>query len=116
MATTLAAKGAFPEDHELSLGTFGWAGLRPAIDTLLSDELEVVLVVGSRMNMQDSLFWHERFSRLKGLIQVDLSEISIGHHFPTHHPVVSDALCFLQFANAELESRSNAGAAMVHLP
>ena len=35
VATTLRAKGVFPEDHRLSLGVFGYAGHRPAIDTIL---------------------------------------------------------------------------------
>ena len=30
VATTLRAKGVFPEDHELSLGVFGYAGTRHA--------------------------------------------------------------------------------------
>ena len=35
VATTLTAKGVFPEDHRLSLGIFGWFGHRHAIEVLL---------------------------------------------------------------------------------
>ena len=35
VATTLRAKGVFPEDHELSLGVFGYAGTRHATAALL---------------------------------------------------------------------------------
>ena len=40
VATTLRAKGVFPEDHELSLGVFGYAGTRHATDAILSGELD----------------------------------------------------------------------------
>lgn len=105
--TTLAAKGSFPENHPLSLGTFGWAGNRTAIDTILSEDLEVLIVLGSKMNMQDTLFWHERLGRLKALIQVDLNENSIGHHFPTHHPIVSDSGVFIEKLTQELDKRKD---------
>ena len=57
VATTLRAKGVFPEDHRLSLGVFGYAGHRHAIDTILSDEVEVLLVLGSGLSQRDTLFW-----------------------------------------------------------
>jgi acetolactate synthase-1/2/3 large subunit len=60
----MSAKGSFPEDHPLSLGYFGWSGLRPAIDSMLSSEVEVIIVLGSRLNMQDSMFWNEKFSKI----------------------------------------------------
>lgn len=105
IATTLSAKGTFPEDHINSLGCFGWAGLRPAIEAILSDDLEVLIVLGSKMNMQDTMFWNERFKRLKALIQVDVNENSIGQHFPTHHPVISDCLAFLQYMDQRLQAQ-----------
>ena len=60
VATTLRAKGVFPEDHRLSLGIFGYAGHRHAIDTMLSDEVEVLLVLGSGLSQRDTLFWDRR--------------------------------------------------------
>ncbi|MBF0312788.1 MAG: thiamine pyrophosphate-binding protein [Oligoflexia bacterium] len=103
--TTLSAKGAFPEDHPLSLGVFGWAGTYPAIEALMDPALEVLIVVGSRMNMQDTMFWHERFGRLKALIQVDVNENNIGHHFPTHYPIVGESYLFLKKLYAALIAR-----------
>ena len=37
VATTLRAKGVFPEDHALSLGVFGYAGTRHATAAILAD-------------------------------------------------------------------------------
>ena len=50
VATTLKAKGVFPEDHPLSLGVFGYAGTRHSSTAILSDDLELLLVLGSGLN------------------------------------------------------------------
>src|SRR5437899_3073901 len=44
VATTLRAKGVFPEDDELSLGVFGYAGTRHATTALLQDTPDVLIV------------------------------------------------------------------------
>ena len=46
VATTLRAKGVFPEDNPLSLGVFGYAGTRHASTAILSDDLELLVVLG----------------------------------------------------------------------
>lgn len=104
--TTFAAKGTFPEDHPLSFGYIGWAGSRSALDVISSTELETLIVLGSRLNMQDTLFWSDHFSKLKALIQVDLDENSIGQHFSTQYPVVGDCLAFLRHIDRKLEKLS----------
>jgi acetolactate synthase-1/2/3 large subunit len=50
VATTLRAKGVFPEDHPLSLGVFGYAGTRHATAAILGGELD--LSPGSRLGVQ----------------------------------------------------------------
>src|SRR4029078_6558992 len=47
VATTLRAKGVFPEDHALSLGVFGYAGTRHATAAILGGELHCLLVLCS---------------------------------------------------------------------
>lgn len=103
VATTFSAKGAFPEDHPLSLGYFGWSGLRTAIGAILSEQLEVLIVLGSRLNMQDTLFWNQRFATLKAIIQVDADENNIATNFPSQYPVVGDSLAFIRHIDRELE-------------
>ena len=60
VATTLRAKGVFPEDHELSLGVFGYAGTRHATNAILDDELDCLLVLGSGLNERDTMHWTVR--------------------------------------------------------
>src|SRR3984957_5226364 len=57
VATTLRAKGIFPEDHELSLGVFGYAGTRHATAALFDPELEFLLILGSGLNERDTMHW-----------------------------------------------------------
>ena len=90
VATTLRAKGVFPEDHRLSLGIFGYAGHRPAIDAILSDDVEVLLVLGSGLSQRDTLFWDRRMLPSRALVQVDLDPQVIGRTWPVDVPIVGD--------------------------
>jgi len=90
VATTLRAKGVFPEDHRLSLGIFGYAGHRYAIDTILSDDVEILLVLGSGLSQRDTLFWDRRMLPSRALVQVDIDPQVIGRTWPVDVPVVGD--------------------------
>lgn len=90
VATTLRGKGVFPEDHRLSLGVFGYAGHRPAIETILSGEVEVLLVLGSGLSQRDTLFWDRRMLPTRALVQVDLDPQVIGRTWPAQVPVAGD--------------------------
>ncbi|MDL5051059.1 thiamine pyrophosphate-binding protein [Oscillatoria amoena NRMC-F 0135] len=101
VATTLRAKGVFPEDHPLALGIFGYSGTRHAIETILSDEVETLIVLGSGLNQRDTLFWSEKFRPSKALIHVDNDTLSIGRTYHTELPVVGDCGEFLRFVGAD---------------
>jgi acetolactate synthase-1/2/3 large subunit len=90
VATTLRAKGVFPEDHRLSLGVFGYAGHRQAIETILSGEVEVLLVLGSGLSQRDTLFWDRKMLPQRALVHVDLDPEVIGRTWHTELPVVGD--------------------------
>ena len=90
VATTLRAKGVFPEDHPLSLGVFGYAGHRQAIEAILADEVEVLLVLGSGLNQRDTLYWDKKMLPRRALIHVDLDPTVPGRTFQTEVPVVGD--------------------------
>lgn len=95
VATTLRAKGVFPEDHALSLGVFGYAGTRHATAALLSDAIDVLLVLGSGLNERDTMHWTLR-QRSKALfvhVNTSLAELSaVGE---TDHVVAGHAAAFL---------------------
>ncbi|MGE4535883.1 MAG: thiamine pyrophosphate-binding protein [Desulfovibrio sp.] len=90
VATTLRAKGVFPEDHRLSLGIFGYAGHRYAIETFLSGQVEVLIVLGSGLSQRDTLFWDRKMLPTRALVHVDVDPTTIGRTFHTHVPIVGD--------------------------
>ncbi len=96
VATTLRAKGVFPEDHRLALGVFGYAGHRHAIDTILSDDVEVLLVLGSGLSQRDTLFWDRKMLPSMALVQVDLDPQVLGRTWPADVGLVGDCGRVLQ--------------------
>jgi acetolactate synthase-1/2/3 large subunit len=71
VATTLAGKGAFPEDHVLSLGIYGFSSHSRAVRVINSDELDALVVFGSDLNQRDSMNWTEKLAAHKELIIFD---------------------------------------------
>jgi acetolactate synthase I/II/III large subunit len=78
VATTLRAKGVFPEDHELALGVFGYAGTRHATAAILSADPDCVLVLGSGFNERDTMHWtvRERTKALLIHVNTDMEELT----------------------------------------
>lgn len=96
VATTLGAKGVMPEDHPLSMGVFGWFGTRRANEVLLSKEIDVLLVLGSRLSQMETMSWTKDLLPRHALIINDLSESSF---FPNYDPqlfILGDNQEFLQ--------------------
>ena len=100
VATTLGAKGVIPEDHRLALGVLGWFGSRHAIETLLSGDVEVLIVIGSRLNMLDTLLWSRTLQPKKALILNDINTNSIFRDYSVDLPILGDAKSFLMQLNS----------------
>lgn len=101
VATTLKAKGVFPEDHPLSLGVFGYAGTRHASKAILDDGLELLLVLGSGLNERDTMHWNARMTSQRGLVQVNLAPEAISGSYGGGVPIVGDVSAFLETMLAE---------------
>lgn len=67
VATTLRAKGVFPENHPLSLGVFGYAGTLHSKKALQDDNLDLLIILGSGLNERDTMHWTLKFSHKKTL-------------------------------------------------
>lgn len=67
-ATTLRAKGLFPEDHPLSLGVFGYAGTHHARIALLESPPDLLIVLSSGLNERDSMHWTLDLSKESSLV------------------------------------------------
>jgi len=99
VATTLAGKSVFPENHHLSLGVLNWFGNPRAIETILGNDVEVLIVLGSRLNQVTTAKWSPDFLPNKALIINDINENSYFGNFNPDLFVLGDIKTFLAKLN-----------------
>jgi acetolactate synthase-1/2/3 large subunit len=95
VATTLRAKGVFPEDHPLSLGVFGYAGTHHSATALLDVPPDLLVVLGSGLNERDTMHWALRLEP-NATICVNLAPVSIGTHTQSGG-VIGDCNAYLTY-------------------
>ncbi|RDI36485.1 thiamine pyrophosphate-binding protein [Aquicella lusitana] len=105
IATTLAGKSVFPENHRLSLGVLNWFGNPRAIETILGDEIEVLIVLGSRLNQVTTAKWSKKFLPSKALIINDINENSYFGNFPPDLFILGDTKTFLAELNRSSDNK-----------
>ncbi len=91
VCTTPRAKGVFPENHPLSLGVLGFAGHRTARDTVLGDQVDVLMTIGASLNETTTYNWHAGLRPSRSLIQIDVAVDRLGRNYPVDIPIVGDA-------------------------
>lgn len=91
VATTPRAKGAFSEDHPLSLGVLGFAGHDAARAVMLGGDADVLFTIGASLNETTTLNWHRDLVRGRVLIQLDVDPDRIGRNYPVDIPLLGDA-------------------------
>jgi len=99
VATTASGKGAFPEDHEMSVGVFGTFGLAAA--NAVVGEADVILVVGSKLAPSDTARENpDLIDPLRQiLIQIDIEPKNAGWTFPCDHVLIGNAANVLSRIN-----------------
>lgn len=102
VATTQKAKGALPENHPLSLGVFGYAGTRDATNALLSEELDLLIILGSSMKVRDTMYWSSKLAPTRGSVIVNISPSDLGEIYQDNKTsVVADIKTFLDHLLSE---------------
>ena len=91
VATSPKAKGAFPENHILSLGVFGFGSTPHAEQYLLSGEVDVLLAVGTSLGEPTTCGWDARLEPSRALIQIDIDPREIGKNYPATHGILGNA-------------------------
>jgi acetolactate synthase-1/2/3 large subunit len=103
VATTLTAKGIFPESHELSLGVVGRSGTDAAAAATRNSD--VVLALGARFSDNHTAMWRRKLvydvPRTK-IIHVNVDASEIGRNYPAEVGAVADAGVFLADLTAAL--------------
>jgi acetolactate synthase-1/2/3 large subunit len=103
VATTLMAKGIFPEDHALSVGMTGIWGTRVA--NHLTHGADVILAIGTTFGEADCSSWNPDYTFSippTQLIQIDIDPQEIGKIYPVAIGLVGDAKATLRELAATL--------------
>jgi acetolactate synthase-1/2/3 large subunit len=103
VATTPQGKGAFPENHMLSLGVFGLAGSPLAEQYILSEDPDLLLVVGTSLGEASTCNWDARLGTSRTMIQIDIDPCEIGKNYPADIGIVGDARSALRELGYQVE-------------
>ncbi|MGF1682845.1 thiamine pyrophosphate-binding protein [Photobacterium minamisatsumaniensis] len=114
VATTLKAKGAFPETHPLSLGVFGYAGTNHSTLALLNgdqtnpscpnygvEDNHLLIVLGSSLNQRNTMRWDEHLKPENGIYQADVNISTFSKNYPIDVAINSDIRTLLEWLMAD---------------
>jgi len=90
VATSPKAKGAFPENHSLSLGVLGFCGSPSAEEYILKSGVDVLLVIGASLNQITTFSWDSRIMPSDCLIQINIDPSEIGKNYPAQIGLIGD--------------------------
>lgn len=102
VVTTFKGKGAFPENHPLSMGPIGMHGHAEA--NKIITEADCVLAVGTRFSDR-SVGTFEDFESRRTIIHIDVDPAEIGKNQTTRVAVVGDVKASLRVMLRLLEDR-----------
>ena len=102
VATTFKGKGAFPENHPLSLGPIGMHGHAEA--NKLMTEADCVLAIGTRFSDR-SVGTFDEFERNLKIIHMDVDPAEIGKNQTTSVAVVGDVRMSLRIMMKLIQKR-----------
>lgn len=102
VATTFKGKGAFPENHALSLGPIGMHGHAEA--NRLMTEADCVLAIGTRFSDR-SVGTFEEFEKNLKIIHMDVDPAEIGKNQRTSVAIVGDVRASLKIMVKLLQQR-----------
>jgi len=103
VVTTFKGKGAFPENHALSLGPIGMHGHAEA--NKLMTEADCVLAIGTRFSDRSVGTFEEFEKRLK-IIHMDVDPAEIGKNQTTQVAVVGDVKASLRIMIKMLQQKA----------
>lgn len=102
VVTTFKGKGAFPENHALSLGPIGMHGHAEANKVI--SEADCVLAVGTRFSDR-SVGTFDDFESHRSIIHMDIDPAEIGKNQTTNVAVIGDVKVTLRMMLAMLKER-----------
>jgi acetolactate synthase-1/2/3 large subunit len=106
VATTFMGKGAFPENHPLSLGSIGMHG-NPAANKLMG-EADVMLAIGTRFSDRATANL-DTFAPGAKKIQIDIDNAEINKNIEVDLPIVADAKIALKMLHSATSKKLQRG-------
>lgn len=106
VATTMKGKSALADTHPLSVGIFGFGGHPLAEAYVLSEDIDVLLVVGSSLGELQTNGWDPALTRHRTMIQIDIDPLEIGKNYAVDTSLVGDAALILEELAERLESET----------
>lgn len=103
VATSPKAKGAFSENHVLSLGVFGLGSSLHAEKYLLAEDVDVLLVAGTSLGESTTCGWDARLTPSKAIIQIDIDPQEISKNYSADYGILGDAKAALRELNFQVE-------------
>jgi len=100
VATTLSGKGAFPEDHPLSVGVVGAMGTTASAAAFA--EADTVLLVGTKAGGGPTFGWTLPRAD-QAVVQLDIDPAELGRAFPLAGGLLADARAGLEALARALE-------------
>lgn len=106
VATTLQAKGVFPEDHALSLGVFGFGGSQMSAEVLLGADVEAIVALGCEFSQRNTMAWDEDFLNNKTIVQINADVDSLNVGVDADYAIHSDCFSVVKMLQSKtLESK-----------
>jgi acetolactate synthase-1/2/3 large subunit len=108
VGTTFSGKGAFPENHPLSVGTIDPSGTRHGYQA--ARECDLLIAAGARFHDFNTLAWRlYQIPESTRLIHMDIDPIELCRNYPAEVALVTDARLGLEsldqgLTDAKLES------------
>ncbi len=106
VATTFMGKGAFPENHPLSLGSIGMHG-NPAANRLVG-EADVLLAVGTRFSDRATANL-DSFAANAKKIHIEIDDAEINKNIQVDVPIVADAKAAMKMLIAATSKKLKKG-------
>ncbi|MCX6650009.1 MAG: thiamine pyrophosphate-binding protein [Candidatus Bathyarchaeota archaeon] len=96
VGTTINGKGAFPENHPLSIGVTGSRG-GSALGNKVINEADVIFYVGCSTDSTGTDMWKTpSLDTQAKIIHLDVSEAEVGNNYPLEVALIGDAAATLR--------------------
>lgn len=95
VASTVSSKGVFPETHPHYLGVYGYSGHRRALEGLLDDPPDVLILLGFDTTQWTSLVWERGLKPAQYLLQVGARADDLDFVLEADGALVADEETFL---------------------